>query len=535
MYIGILDLIHDRPPTGIADPYGLIFRKQLMSIMPQCIAVWCREMGHKTHYRTYWGQADPISLMPDDLDVLFVSCYTQSSALAYAIASVYRRRGALTVLGGSHARCFPTDCARFFDIVVKDCDRSLISDILRKRYDPPAIISSNRPLTQFPTVEERLPEIKISAFYKGWPTPVSTVPLLSSIGCPYNCGFCVDWNSDYIIRPGDELYEDLKYLSLHYPKTLIAYHDPNFGVRFDNTMNIITRLPAGKRNRYVMESSLSILKAERLPRLLESNCRYVAPGIESWTEYSNKAGTGLLVGEHKLDKIVNHLNLLKNYVGGVQANFIFGADSDYGADPVRLTKEFMQRMPEVWPTINIPIAFGGTPFYDELHRSGRIIETMPFFFYYNPYLTITTRNYEPLEFYDHLIDLNALRASILFQRLAAQSPSSIRFINTLRTIQARSELGEFRRVRSMLASDAQFRAYHMGRARDLPAFYSRLFERHLGPYAELLPPPLRQPILEAPGGIRPAPLRSRTHDAATSAHRLDRKSSRERTPIEPLT
>ena len=158
-------------------------------------------------------------------------------------------------------------------------------------------------------------------------------------------------------------------------------------------MNIITRLPTGKRNRYVMESSLSILKAERLPRLLRVELQVRRPGIKSWTEYSNKAGTGLSIGEHKLDKIVGHLNLLKNYVGGIQANFIFGTDSDYGVEPVHLTKEFMQRMPEVWPTINIPIAFGGTPFYDELHRSGRIIETMPFFFYYNPYLTITTRNY----------------------------------------------------------------------------------------------------------------------------------------------
>ena len=32
------------------------------------------------------------------------------------------------------------------------------------------------------------------------------------------------------------LYEDLKFLSLHYPQTLIAYHDPNFGVRFEQAL-----------------------------------------------------------------------------------------------------------------------------------------------------------------------------------------------------------------------------------------------------------------------------------------------------------
>ena len=515
MDVGIIELIHDRPPRGVADPYGAVFRKQLMGIMPQCVAVWCRQLGHKTHYRTYWGQSDPISLLPNDLDALFVSCYTQSSALAYAIASVYRRRGTLTVVGGAHARCFPTDCSRFFDIVVKDCDRSLIDDILRKRHDPPAIISSDRPLTLFPSVEERMPDIEVSAFYRGRSTAASTVPVLSSTGCPYACGFCVDWNSTHVTRAGDDLQQDLNFLSRRHPQTLIAYHDPNFAIRFDNTMDIISRVP-GRRNRYVMESSLSILKPERLPRLLESNCTYVAPGIESWTDYSNKAGTGLLTGQRKLDRIVDHLNLVKRYVGGVQANFIFGADSDQGAEPIVLTKDFMRRLPDVWPTINIPVPFGGTPLYDEMRHGGQILETMPFFFYYNPYVAITMKNYDPLEFYDHLIDLNTVRASLLFRRLSVESPLSIRFINAMRTIQARSELGEFRRVRSMLASDAQFRAYHMARSRDLPEFYSKSFERHLGRYAELLPPRSRQPVLELPGSPLPAPLRSRAPEAAAS-------------------
>jgi hypothetical protein len=84
MHVGIIDLLHDRLPGGSGDLYGAYFRKQFMGIMPQTIAVWCRQLGHQVHYRTYWGQADPLSLLPNDLDVLFVSSYTQSSALAYA-------------------------------------------------------------------------------------------------------------------------------------------------------------------------------------------------------------------------------------------------------------------------------------------------------------------------------------------------------------------------------------------------------------------------------------------------------------------
>ena len=141
MRVAILELLHDRGPGGGFSDY---FRQQFMSIMPQTIAVWCSEAGHDVHYRTYWGQEEPLKLVPDDVDILFVSAYTQSSAVAYAVATAFRRRGTLTVIGGPHARAFPTDCASFFDIVVKECDRALIDDILGGHVDPPAIVSSGR-------------------------------------------------------------------------------------------------------------------------------------------------------------------------------------------------------------------------------------------------------------------------------------------------------------------------------------------------------------------------------------------------------
>jgi hypothetical protein len=61
----------------------------------------------------------------------------------------------------------------------------------------------------------------------------------------------------------------------------------------------------------------------------------------------------------------------------------------------------------------------------------------------------------------------------------------------------------------MLASDAQFRAFHEGRSRALPTFYANLFERRLGRLAELLPPETRYPILEPPTARNPQqePLR----------------------------
>ena len=104
MRIGILDLLSDnlQSKTGRFS-YGLYVRKQFISIIPQAVAVWCRALNHQVHYATFWGQCDPLDLVPDDLDVVFISAYTQCSALAYALSVAFKKRGALTVIGGPHA------------------------------------------------------------------------------------------------------------------------------------------------------------------------------------------------------------------------------------------------------------------------------------------------------------------------------------------------------------------------------------------------------------------------------------------------
>lgn len=83
MKVGILDILVDVPSrTWMRHLQVKYYRAQFMSIMPQVLSVWCRQMGHDTHYATYIGLDRPEVLMPSDLDILFISTYTQASALA---------------------------------------------------------------------------------------------------------------------------------------------------------------------------------------------------------------------------------------------------------------------------------------------------------------------------------------------------------------------------------------------------------------------------------------------------------------------
>lgn len=498
MKIGIVDLLVDSPSTWLNFPYRVVLKKQYASIVPQAIAVWCRELGHDVSYAVYYGQGAIERLLPDDLDLVFVSTYTQSSALAYALAKIYRRAGVLTVIGGPHARSFPADCARFFDWVVLECDKPLVADLLAGAFDRGSVVTSGRPLREIPTVEERMPEISRSAFAFGRPSPATIVPLLSSVGCPYTCNFCVDWNNPYSLLSLDRLEADLTFLAQRFPGVLVAYHDPNFGVKFDQVLSVMEKIPASARNPYIMESSLSLLNDGRQRRLQETNCVYIAPGVESWQDYSGKSGVGGSHGVEKLERVVAHFEALGRRVPGLQANFIFGTDLDRGDEPMLLTQEFMRRLPFVWPTVNIPTPFGGTPLYDEYIAKGRVLRAMPFSFYYTPYLATTLEHYHPIEYYERLASIYSVMASATMtaRRAVAQGPPSLRLLNVLRSIAMRHFLRAFRTLGGLLRGDARFRAFHEGRSTELPEFYRRVYERKLGRYASLLSDADRTPVLD---------------------------------------
>jgi radical SAM superfamily enzyme YgiQ (UPF0313 family) len=498
--VGILDILA-LPSQGPAEAlYHALLTKQFASITPQAISVWCRRLGHDTFYAVYYGAGDAHRLLPPDLDVLFVSCYTQVSPIAYAVGLIYRRAGARTVIGGPHATAFPTDCLRFFDVVVKDCDQELIADILAGQAHPGSVISSARPYDDVPTVEERMPEIRASAFYWGRRRlPLSTVPMLASTGCPYRCDFCIDWDNPYRPLPADRLAADLRYLADRLPGTLIVFHDPNFAVKFDEVFTVLESVPAPVRPPFMIETSLTILRDDRLARLKETNCALVAPGVESWTDYSNKAGVGRAAGVEKVDRVVEQFRRLDENVPYLQANFMFGLDTDRGTEPAELTRLFMDRTPFVWPAINIPTPFGGTPVYEQLVRDSRILRAMPFGFYYTPYLVTTLKHYDPVDYYGQLVGLleHASAPGMLRRRIASTQNRKVRLVHRIRTAGMRASLKGYRQILGLLRSDPDFRAFHEGRSTALPPYYQHRYERMLGRYSRLLSTADRVPDLEA--------------------------------------
>jgi hypothetical protein len=190
----------------------------------------------------------------------------------------------------------------------------------------------------------------------------------------------------------------------------------------------------------------------------------------------------------KVIRVAEHFQRLGEHVPYLQANFMFGLDTDQGDDPVDLTKVFMDLTPFVWPAINIPVPFGGTPLHDQLLSDGRILRTMPFGFYYAPYLVTTLKHYEPVTYYEKLLELFGHLASpaMLKRRIRSTSNATVKLVHWTRTAGTRARMNSYRQILLMLRTDPHFRAFHDGRSSVLPEFYHHQYERMLGPYAGLV-------------------------------------------------
>jgi hypothetical protein len=133
--IGIIDLV-SRGATRAW--FARVMNANLASIMPQVVGVWCRQEGHDVSFICYTGFENLQADLPDKVDLVFIGAFTEAAQTAYALSNLLRAtKGAVTALGGPHARCYPQDALRYFDYVLGFTDRGLY-------HDPYAYLESQR-------------------------------------------------------------------------------------------------------------------------------------------------------------------------------------------------------------------------------------------------------------------------------------------------------------------------------------------------------------------------------------------------------
>ena len=488
--VAILDLVSTGPSRNL---YARVMTPNLASIMPQVVAVWCQQLGHEVRFVCYTGVEDLSRELADDADILFIGAFTCAAQTAYAISNLYRRRGAITVLGGPHARCYPEDAARYFDYVLGFTDKATLENVLRDcaAHRPLGLLlGAKRQPRDLPGVQERWqfiePTIAKAPTFK-------LVPMIGSMGCPYTCSFCIDSVVDYQPLDFEQIRDDLRFLLGKMRRPRVAWHDPNFGVRFNDYMTTIEEAVPPGRIDFIAESSLSLLSEPNLRRLRKNGFKGMLPGIESWYSLGNKSKTGRNVGRDKVIQVSDHINMILEYIPYVQANFVIGLDVDQGPESFELTKQFLDRSPGVFPGFSLFSAFGrAAPLNLELQAEGRIL---PFPFHFldnNQAMNVRPKHYDWPEFYDHLVDLtrDAFSWPRIYRRLRANRTPIPKWLNVVRAVSSEG-FGRLRyhsNVRRLLDTDRAVRRFFDGETAVLPEFYEARVRNDLGSLHDLLPP-----------------------------------------------
>jgi len=487
--VGILDLVTKSARNSV---YGRLMNANLASIMPQVLGVWCEEAGHRVHYVCYTGVEALLEELPGDLDILFIGAFTQAAQLAYALSNLFRQRGAITVLGGPHARCYPEDAQRYFDYVLGFTDRAVVDEVLAECAPHRPIgrsVSAARQPLELPSLAARWKFVEATLAKA---PAIKIVPMIASLGCPYTCAFCIDSTVDYQPLGFGQMTEDLTFLLSKVPRPIVAWHDPNFGVRFDDYMEAIEASGPRGRIRHIAESSLSLLSEAHLKRLRLNGFQALLPGIESWFDLGNKSKTRH-TGMDKVRQVADHVNMILRYVPYIQTNFVLGLDSDEGPDPFELTKRFLDLAPGAFPAYSLLSAFGrAAPLNLEYQRASRVLP-FPFTFLNNNHaMNVRPAHYRWEEFYDYLVDLSqySFSARAIARRFVATDGAIPRWMNVVRAMSSEGwgRAKYHGTIRRLLDTDAGVRGFLEGQTDRLPSFYSARIERDLGDLYRYLPP-----------------------------------------------
>jgi hypothetical protein len=488
--IGVIDLVTKGPTRSL---YARVMHANLASIMPQAVAAWCESEGHEVTFVCYTGLEDLNEGLPQGVDLVFIGAFTEAALLAYALSNRFRAQGAVTVLGGPHARCYPEDARKYFDYVLGFTDRALVREVLRDcyRHRPEGlVISAKQQPRELPGVRERWKYIERTL--RNAPL-LKIIPMLASLGCPYTCSFCIDSMVPYQPLDLEVLKDDLRFLLRTVKRPFVAWHDPNFGVRFEETMAAIEEAIPDDSIDFIAESSLSLLGEDHLRRLKKNGFKALLPGIESWYELGNKSKTGNSTGMEKVRRVSDHVNLILRNVPYVQTNFVLGLDCDSGEEPFELTKEFIRLTPGAFPGFSLLSAFGrAAPLNLDLQRSGRVLG-FPFHLLDNNHaMNVRPRNYRWPEFYDRVIDVtcNAFSWKSIARRFVATHRSVPRWMNFVRAVSSEGfgRIRYYREIRRRLDSDLPLRRYFEQETDEVPEFFVTQARRALGPLWSSLPP-----------------------------------------------
>jgi len=276
------------------------------------------------------------------------------------------------VLGGLHASVLPEEASAHVDAVVvgegEPVWATLLEDFeegrLKKLYRAREMSPSYR------LQESKTPRYDLLDINK-----YNRLTLQTTRGCPIGCSFCAVSRmiSPYKMKPLAKIRQELEAILTLWSRPFIELADDNtfYNKKWGKELALLF---SEYRLRWFTETDISIADNEELlEALARAGCTQLLIGLESSAPASLD---GLDVKNWKLrqfDSYFQKIEKIQSYGLSVNGCLILGFDTD-DCSVFESTYEFVSSSNLSEAQITLLTPFPGTPLYEKLERSGRLIE-----------------------------------------------------------------------------------------------------------------------------------------------------------------
>ena len=317
-------------------------------------------------------------------DLIGISTITSTAPRAYAIADKAREAGIPVIMGGPHVTYLAEEALEHADFVIRgEGERPLMAFIdawergggyddipnLSYRKDGQTV---HNPLLPFSGELDRIPFPDLSLLKPDRPrrTKMSSIPVLTSRGCPFDCSFCSVtgmFGKKYRFRSTENIIEELRQYDRR--GNFIFFYDDNFAANRERAKALCAAMIRERfKFKWTTQVRADVARDLELVKLMKkAGCHTLYIGFESVNPESLKG----MKKNQTVAEISNAVKVLRRHRIHIHGMFVLGFDQDDWKTVMRTVK-FAKKARLTSTQFLILTPLPGSEFYEKVASENRI-------------------------------------------------------------------------------------------------------------------------------------------------------------------
>lgn len=317
-------------------------------------------------------------------DLIGISTITSTAPRAYAIADRAREAGIPVIMGGPHVTYLAEEALEHADFVIRgEGERPLMAfidawergggydDIPNLSYQKDGQTVHN-PLLPFSGELDRIPFPDLSLLKPDRPrrTKMSSIPVLTSRGCPFDCSFCSVtgmFGKKYRFRSTENIIEELRQYDRR--GNFIFFYDDNFAANRERAKALCAAMIRERfKFKWTTQVRADVARDLELVKLMKkAGCHTLYIGFESVNPESLKG----MKKNQTVAEISNAVKVLRRHRIHIHGMFVLGFDQDDWKTVMRTVK-FAKKARLTSTQFLILTPLPGSEFYEKVASENRI-------------------------------------------------------------------------------------------------------------------------------------------------------------------